>query len=197
MTGRIKRLTERWQLSFALFSMRTLSNRQTQIKTAFERNQKALSLRPTLGRGTAVTRVRMIDGLACEVEEGPWKIVADMGEKSGGTNAGPNPGFLGRAALGSCLAVGYILWAAKRDLPLTSLEVEVQADFDSRSYHGIGEAKPGYEQVRYVVRIESPAPEEEIRAVLDEADAHSDYLAVFALPQDVRREVEIMASRTT
>ncbi|HUG44436.1 MAG TPA: OsmC family protein [Acidobacteriota bacterium] len=177
--------------------MKTLEDRQSQIKTAFERNQKALTLRPTLGRGTAVTRVRMVDGLTCEVEEGPWKIVADMGEKSGGCNGGPNPGFLGRAALGSCLAVGYVLWAAKRDLPLISLEVEVQADYDSRSYHGIGEAKPGYQQVRYVVRIESPAAEEEIRAVLDEADAHSDYLAVFARPQEVRREVEIVESRQT
>lgn len=78
--------------------MKTLEDRKSQIKTAFERNQQALTLLPTLGRGTAVTRVRMVDGLTCEVEEGPWKIVADMGEKSGGGNAGPNLGFLGRAA---------------------------------------------------------------------------------------------------
>jgi hypothetical protein len=79
-----------------------------------------------LGRqGTAVTRVRLVDGLACEIEEGAWKLVADMSPKSGGEGKGPNPGILGRGALGSCLAIGYAMWAARLGVPLTSLEVEV------------------------------------------------------------------------
>ena len=34
---------------------------------------------------------------------------ASLTEKYGGTNEGPNPGVLGRAALGSCLALGYAM----------------------------------------------------------------------------------------
>jgi uncharacterized OsmC-like protein len=114
------------------------------IRTAFERNAKALSLKPAIGQGTAVTSVRMREGLTLDVEEGPWKFTVDMGTKSGGNNAGPNPGVLARGALGSCLAVSYILWAAKRGLPLGSLEVEVQADYDARGYHGVDDVRPGY-----------------------------------------------------
>jgi len=35
----------------------------------------------------------------------------------------PTPGVLGRAALGSCLAIGYMMYAAKTGVPLAGLEV--------------------------------------------------------------------------
>src|SRR5437868_435627 len=89
-----------------------------QIKAVLDRNAKALELRPSVGQGTAVTRVRLIDGLACRIEEGQWSLTADMSTKSGGANSGPNPGVLGRASLGSCLAIGYAMWAARHCNPL-------------------------------------------------------------------------------
>lgn len=166
------------------------------IKTAFERNTRALALRPSIGRGTAVTRVRVREGLTCDIEEGAWRLTADMAPKSGGKDAGPNPGILGRAALGSCLAIGYVLWAAKRGVPLTSLEVEVQTDYDSRGMHGVDGVKPGYEEIRYVVRVESNAPEAEVLRVIEEADTHSDFLHVFRDPQKIRREILVGAPRS-
>lgn len=168
-------------------------NAQTQerIRDRFERNARAVSLRPGVGQGTAVTRARLRDGLTCEIEEGRWKLVADMSPKSGGDDRGPNPGILGRGALGSCLVIGYAMWAARLGVPIEALEVEVQADYDTRAEYGVDDVPPGYLQIRYVVRVESDAPEEEILRVLDTADAHSSYLAVFGQPQDLRREVEI------
>lgn len=164
-------------------------DRTAQIKRSFERNARAMELRPAVGQGTARTRVRLVEGLRCEVTDGPWQLTVDMGEKSGGSGAGPNPGVLGRAALGSCMAICYALWAARRELPVASLEVEVEADYDSRGYHGVGGVEPGYVEVRYIVHIASPAPENEVLRFLDEADQYSDFLAVFARPQRVRREV--------
>ena len=161
------------------------------IRQAFERNAKALSLRPSIGQGTAVARVRVTDGFTCQVEDGPWKLTVDLAEKSGGNNQGPNPGVLGRAALGSCLAVTYVMWAAKLGVPIDALQVDVQADYDARGYHGVAEVKPGYGEIRYVVQVKSPASEREVLQMLDAADAHCDYLAVFAEPQKVRREVQI------
>jgi len=161
------------------------------IRTAFERNARALKLKPAIGQGTAVTRVRLRQGLALDVEDGPWKLTVDMGSKSGGANSGPNPGVLARAALGSCLAVSYILWAAKRSLPLRSLEVEVQADYDARGYHGVDNIRPGYQEMRYIVRVESDAPEADVLRVLDEADAHCDNLFLFADPLKITRTVQL------
>src|SRR5688500_167166 len=96
----------------------TIEAAAERIRLTFERNAKALALRPAFGQGTAVTKVRLVDGLACEIEEGPWKLTADMSEKSGGKNSAPNPGIFGRAALGSCLAMGYAQWAARLGVPI-------------------------------------------------------------------------------
>lgn len=50
------------------------------IKTALERNVKAVTLRPSVGQHTAVTRVRLGADLRCAIEEGPWKLAAATGE---------------------------------------------------------------------------------------------------------------------
>src|SRR5258708_9288478 len=160
-----------------------------QIKSTFERNAKAMAMRPSLGRGTAKTKVTLRDGLTCDVEDGPWKLTVDMSAKSGGEGRGPDPGVYGRTALGSCLAIGYMFWASKLGVAFSRLDIEVQADYDSGGYHGVADGPPGYSQVRYVVSVESDAPEAEVLNVLDQADAHSPYRDVFTRALDVRREV--------
>ena len=158
----------------------------------FERNAKAVALRPGMGQGTAKTVVRLKPGLECELEEGPWKMTIGMGEKSGGTNAGPNPGVLGRGALGTCVAIGYAMWASRLNVPVTALTVEVEADYDRRGELGVDESvPPGYTQVRYIVTVESPAPEADVMRWLDIADKCSSYRDVFARAHDVRREVRL------
>jgi uncharacterized OsmC-like protein len=171
---------------------RTTLDEQEHIKTVIERNARAVELRPSLGQGTARTHVRLLPGLSCEIEEGPWKLTAGMSEKSGGRRAGPNPGVLGRAALGSCLAVGYAMWAARLGVPLDALDVEVETDYDSRGELGVSdEVPPGYLQVRYRVTVRSPAPDADVRRVIDTADKYSPYRDVFARAHDVRRELRI------
>jgi uncharacterized OsmC-like protein len=170
--------------------------RTDEIKTTFERNARAMALRPSVGQGTAVTKVTARDGLMCEVRDGAWTMTVDMSSKSGGDANGPDPGVYGRAALGSCLAIGYREWGAKLGVVFTRLEVEVQADYDSGGHHGVSDAPPGYRQVRYIVSVESDASEAEVMNVLDQADARSPYLDVFTRPIDVRREVRV-AARTS
>ncbi|MGB7218335.1 MAG: OsmC family protein [Vicinamibacterales bacterium] len=171
-------------------------NRTEQIKEVFERSAKALALRPSVGQGTATTKVTLRDGLTCDVEDGAWKLTVDMSAKSGGDGRGPDPGVYGRTALGSCLAIGYTLWAARRGIRFTHLDVVVQADYDSAGYHGVGGVQPGYRQVRYIVTAESDAPEADVLKVLDEADAHSPYRDVFTRAIDVRRDVRVAGPRT-
>jgi uncharacterized OsmC-like protein len=165
------------------------------IRTAFERNARAVTLRPAIGQGTAVTRVRIRCGLTCDIEDGRWTFTADMSEKSGGESQGPDPGVYGRAALGSCLAVGYAMWAAKRGVPLAALEIEIQADYDVRGELGVGDIEPGYTEIRYLVSVETEASEDDILSLVDEADASSPYLHVFSRPQKLHREVRVSAPR--
>jgi uncharacterized OsmC-like protein len=53
-----------------------------------------------------------------------------MVQKSGGSGSGPNPGVLGRASLASCLAISYAMLAARREIALKAVEVDVEADYD-------------------------------------------------------------------
>ena len=165
------------------------------IRKAFERCARALSLRPSLGRSTAVSRTRVRHGLICEIEEGAWKLTADLPAQLGGTGSAPTPGVFGRAAFGSGLAVGYLLHAAKLRVPIASLEVEVQADYDNGALFGTSKTPPGYQEVRYTVTVESTAPERDVRRVIDEGDAHSPYLHIFANPQPCRRIVRVLSPR--
>jgi uncharacterized OsmC-like protein len=173
----------------------TRVTRAETIRTAFERSARALRLRPSLGRSTGVSRTRIRHGLTCEVEEGAWKLTADMPASAGGSGAGPTPGVFGRAALGSCLAIGYMMYAAKLEVPIASIEVEVQADYDDGALFGVSDAPPGYLEVRYIVTVESAASEADVRRVIDEGDAHSPYLDVFGRAQTCRRTLRLVPPR--
>ncbi len=164
------------------------------IRQALERNVKAVSLRPTVGQGTAVTRARLRPGLACDVEDGTWRFTVGMSEKYGGTNEGPNPGVYGRGAVASCLAMGYAMWAARLGVQIDSLEVAVEAAYDVRGELGVADdVAPGYLAMRYVVTVESDAAEEDVMRLLDTADRYSSWRDDIARAVPITREVRILA----
>ena len=165
------------------------------LRTAIDRNIKALSRRPSIGQGTAVTKVRIRDGCTADVEDGGWKLIADESVKDGGNGEGPDPGVFGRAALGTCVAMGYALWAAQLGVPVDGIEVDVHADYNAVGMYGVDDSvAPGWGAMRYVVRIESSAPEADVMRVIDYADAHSPLLDDFARALPVTRDVQITAT---
>ena len=159
------------------------------IRAAFERNATAVFLRPAVGQKTYITKVRVRNGLTCDIEEGSWRLTADLTAKCGGNEAGPTPGTLGRGALGSCLAISYMMWAARLGIPLAHVAIEVHADADARGLYGVDNVPAGYTNVRYVVSLTSPAPKADILHVLDTAEAHSPYIDVFRREQVLQRLV--------
>lgn len=153
------------------------------IRDAWARLESVFASKPAKARGTGVMRARVVQGLQCECSEGEWRGVADMPVEAGGEAKGPTPGVYGRAALASCLAIGYTAALARRDIPCRSLEVEVQADYDNRGLLGMDGVNPGYQEVRHTVYIDSDAPREAVEAALEHAQRTSPYLSVFAEPQ--------------
>lgn len=166
------------------------------IKAAIEDRVKVVEARPSVGQGTAVTKVTLQPGLACDVEDGRWRFSVGMTEKYGGTNTAPNPGVYGRAALGACLAMGYGMWAARLEIPVRSLTVEVRARYDARGELGIdGSIRPGYADIVCVVTVETDAPEADVHRLLDTADRHSSWLDDLRNPVPVSRDVHIIRSQ--
>ena len=165
---------------------------QSDIKNKFNRTRKALTLKPSIGLGTGVSKTRIINGLSCETKEGDWVFKTDMPKQLGGFASASSPGSLGRAALGSCLAIGYMMWASKLDVDIESLEVEIEADYDDGGLFDTSDSPPGYLEIRYLVRIKSPALAKDIENVLNLGDKHSPYLDVFSRAQNCLRQVEII-----
>jgi hypothetical protein len=72
------------------------------------------------------------------------------------------------------------------DVPLDSVEVTVEADYDASGMYGIDDAvSPGWGVVRYTTKITSPAPEERVRELIEQADRHSSVLDI------IRRAVPV------
>jgi uncharacterized OsmC-like protein len=167
------------------------------LKAALERNMKAIKQHPESGRGTAVTKVRIRGACTADVEDGGWKLVADEAVGDGGGGEGPDPGVFGRAALGTCLAMGYSQQGALLGVPLDSIEVEVHTDYDAHAMFGFDATKPpGWARVRYLVHIKSPAPKQDVQRVIDAAETHSALLDDFARALTMEREVRITTATT-
>jgi uncharacterized OsmC-like protein len=163
------------------------------LRAVFDGAIDHIRAQPADGQGTAVTRTRIRDGVTCEVEDSHWRLIVDEMPGDGGSGLGPDPGVYGRAALGSCLAMGYVMWAAHFDVPLDSVEVVVETDYDARGMLGVDDAvSPGWPAVRYRVSITSRAEHARVMEVIETADRYSSILDCFKRPLDVRREVDVI-----
>jgi len=69
--------------------------------------------------------------------------------------------------------MGYVTWAAYLGVPIETVEIEMHADFDARGQHGADGIPPGFSEIRYHVRIESSAAEDDVRRVVEQADRTS------------------------
>jgi uncharacterized OsmC-like protein len=85
-----------------------------------------------------------------------------------GRNSAPNPQELLMAALNACLMVGYVAGAARRGISLEALEIETEGALDLRGFLGIDPAvRPGYESLRYTVRVKGGGTPEQFQEIHD------------------------------
>ena len=163
------------------------------IGRALVRLESALEHQKGFGRATHCSTTTLIDGVRCRSEEGMCLIETDLPAGLGGTGAAPTPGVLLRAALGSCLAIGYRLRAARHGVALRSIRVVVETDSEvAGMLRTDSTARPGFGEVRYHVEIESDAPAEDVRAIVDEADRLSPILDAVGHPNHVSRSLSIV-----
>ncbi|MCF4119897.1 OsmC family protein [Antribacter sp. KLBMP9083] len=73
-----------------------------------------------------------------------------------GENAGPNAVELLLQALAFCYAVGYVANAAARGIEISSMEYEIEGDFDVRRFLGLDGPRSGFTEIRAHARVSSP-----------------------------------------
>lgn len=147
------------------------------IREALGKLGRMLGERPEKARArNAPATARMVGGLRCEVR-GPGGEVqqTDMPPALGGAASAPTPGWLFRASLASCTATTIAMRAAMLGIELTTLEVTVEADSDTRGMLGLDETvSAGLAPIRMRVRIGAAgASAEQLRELVEWGDRHS------------------------
>ena len=149
----------------------------TKIATALERISASLRAHPDKGREkSSPATATLEDGLRCRLI-GPHgeKLTTDMPVTLGGGETAPSPGWFMRASLAACNATVIALRAAQCGINITSLEVTVSSEGDSRGMLGLDEqVSAGMDQLQVNVKISaSGASAEEMRHLVTWAIAHS------------------------
>jgi uncharacterized OsmC-like protein len=109
-----------------------------------------------------------------------------------GADNGPTPVEYVLHALAACLTAGLANIAAARGITLTSVESRVTGDINLLGILGLSdEVRNGYEGIRVSFTVTGDAPEEKLRALVEQSRARS---AVFdILTNSVPVDVEINA----
>jgi uncharacterized OsmC-like protein len=151
------------------------------LKELHDRKARALERHPAIARASGQAHVRLgDDGFGCRVEDADRALLADLAAEDGGEGNGPSPDQLMRAALGAALALGYRVWAARLEIPIGAIEVDVTSDADARGPLGVAPVAVGWQRLRIDVRIASAAPDADVRRVVETADRLSPHLANLA-----------------
>jgi uncharacterized OsmC-like protein len=95
-------------------------------------------------------------------------IESDEPAGLGGTDSAPNPVEQVAAALGNCLAVGYVAALTGRGIAIRELDIAVTGQLDLRTFLGLAPGHAGYSKIDVDVRIDSDADE----ATLQEVHEH-------------------------
>lgn len=95
-------------------------------------------------------------GRVDDTRSGPFRLEGDEPPVLLGNNRGPNAVELVLQALAFCYAVGYAANAAARGIELSSMEYEVEGDFDVRPFLGLDGPRPGFTAIRATGRVSSP-----------------------------------------
>ena len=95
-----------------------------------------------------------------------FSIDIDEPSELGGSNRFANPQEHLIAALNACMTVGYAAQCAVRGITLESLTIETDGKIDLRGFLGIDSAvPPGYENLKYTVRIKGKGTQEQFAEI--------------------------------
>jgi uncharacterized OsmC-like protein len=164
------------------------------LKARFEHKSAALLEKPPLAASVGRARVDIAYGLACEVDLEERCLRVDLPRSEGGTGSGPHPGQLMRASLGACLVMGYRLWAARLDVELADVHLELRCEYDERGQLGVAaDVAIGWRCIHWVVTLVSDAADAELLRVVDTAHRYSPMLANLA--REITRTFELRIER--
>jgi len=118
------------------------------------------------------------------------KFTVDEPEALEGGNVAANPVEYALAALGSCQAITYRVWAAQLAIKLDKVEISIDGDIDLRGFFGIDDGiRAGFNTVRINVSLGGPESAARYEELAEAVDAHCPVLDLFRNPVPVERKL--------
>jgi uncharacterized OsmC-like protein len=110
-----------------------------------------------------------------------------------GENTAPNPQEMLMAAFNACIMVGYVVGAATKGIRLESVEIETSGELDLRGFLGMdATVPPGYEMIRYVVRLKGDGTPEQFREIHETVMRTSPNYFNIARPVSIDAKLEVV-----
>ena len=107
---------------------------------------------------------------------------------------GPSPVEVILAALGSCQEITYRAYATAMGIEVDSISVELEGDIDFRGFFAIDDSvRPGYDNIRAVVKIESGAPPADLEKLREVVNSHCPVLDILSNPVPVSLDFVVNA----
>ena len=161
------------------------------LTTVVHATRTALSSAPDQAKAKFEAHSHLVGPTEVSVKVGSGHTFSvDEPEALGGANAAANPVEYALAALGSCQAITYRVWAAQLGIKLDRVEIGIDGDIDLRGFFGIDDSvRAGFNAVRINVRLSGPESPDRYRELASAVDAHCPVLDLFQNPVPVQREL--------
>lgn len=161
------------------------------FKAAYDSMQAALRATPAAGAVSFGSESRQTGGVCSTARIRQFDLTVDEPPTLGGTDRGPNPVELVLAALGTCQEITYRLYADAMGIPLNGVSVRVDGNLDICGFFGADDrVRPGYQDIRAVVTLDSPAPEADLQRLKDAVDRHCPVLDIIRNATPVALELK-------
>jgi uncharacterized OsmC-like protein len=133
-------------------------DRDDAIRFAQERALSIFQRKQSAALSSAKASGHLDEGLRCTVSSDELDVRMDMPKALGGDGSAPSPGFFVRAGLIGCVAIGMKMTAAREGIPLESVDVDVEMDFDDGAMFGLGDNTAAPLETRLTITLKSSAP---------------------------------------
>jgi uncharacterized OsmC-like protein len=172
--------------------LRTLIDYLAQKRKAFNERSRRIadgSLGPVAPKTKATAEGR--SGVR-RIHIRDFQIITDSPPDFAGYDLGPSSPELVLGGLASCLNHSYLIQAAALEVPIESIEVEVEGSIDPRAGSPGYETIPAYPQnIAYVVKIAGPASAAQIQTLRDNVEKFCPILNLLKQPQTIEGRLDL------
>jgi uncharacterized OsmC-like protein len=164
------------------------------IRSAVGKLRETLAGTPGQTGQDSTATATLKDGLYFDVVGPRGEVRTDMPPAVGGDATGFPPGWLLRAGLASCTGSVIAMRAASVGVKLDTLEVTVTSESDIRGMIGVDDkVSAGLRGLKMHVKIAAAnASEEQLREIVQWADAHSPVASTLRESPKLRLEIDVV-----